>query len=51
LKNNINIENVNDYVDVSSKDIFLEFDTYYYKNDDKIKKILEEYASTIKIDD
>ena len=51
LKSNFSIENVDDYVDVASKDSFLEYDTYYYKNDDKINKILKEYAATIKIDD
>lgn len=47
---NTNIENVDDYVEESSKNQFSEYDTYYYNNTDKINEILKNFASTLKID-
>lgn len=46
----LNIETVDDYVNEAQLGDFDKFDKFYYNNEKKINKIMQEYASTLDLD-
>ena len=49
-KKNLTIETVDDYVEEAQLGDFDKFDNFYYDNENKISKIMQEYASTLELD-
>lgn len=47
---NLNIETVDDYVEEAQLGDFDKFDKFYYDNEKKVNKIMQEYASTLDLD-